>query len=108
MVTAGGSDPEDVTRYLSTIITHFGFWKVGDLCAVRAQLEDAEENVRLTEAAATLGKRMVDAIKNQEKFPEQEDELNQAFEIMKFMVMTLQEEWPFVWDYWNTHWDMEE
>ena len=107
VVTAGGSDPEDVTRYLSTIITHFGFWRVGDLCAVRAQLEDAEENARLTEDAATLGKRMVDAIQNRERFPEQEDELNQAFEIMKFMVMTLREEWPFVWDYWNTHWDLK-
>jgi len=108
VVTAGGSDPEDVTRYLSTITTQFGFWNVGEICAVRAQLEDADENARLTETAAALGTRMVDAIKNQEIFPEQEEELSQAFEIMKFMVVTLQEEWPFVWDYWNTHWDMEE
>jgi multimeric flavodoxin WrbA len=108
VVTAGGSDPEDVTKYLSTIVTHFGFWKVGDLCAVRAQLEDAGENARLTEEAAALGKGMVDAIKNRQTFPEQEDERNQAFEIMKFMVMTLREEWPFAWDYWNTHWDLTE
>jgi hypothetical protein len=27
---------------------------------------------------------------------------------MKFMVMMLQDEWPFAWNYWNTHWNMAE
>ena len=68
----------------------------------------SELTTRVTEEAAALGKGMVDAIKNRQTFPEQEDERNQAFEIMKFMVMTLREEWPFAWDYWNTHWDLTE
>jgi multimeric flavodoxin WrbA len=105
VVTSGGSDPEVVVNYLLTIITHFGFWKVGSLYAVRAQLEDAEEKTKLMESAVTLGNRIVTAVKNQETFPEQEDERNQAFEIMKYMVMMLREEWPFVWDYWNSHWE---
>jgi hypothetical protein len=51
---------------------------------------------------------MVDAIKSKETFPDQEDDYNQSFEIMKFMVMMLKERWPVAWDYWNTHWEMEE
>jgi hypothetical protein len=60
------------------------------------------------QSAADLGKRIAAAIKNSETFPEQEEDRNQAFEIMKFMVMMLQEEWPFAWHYWNTHWNMAE
>ena len=108
VVTCGGSDPEDVVGYLSRILTHFGFWNVGDLCAVRAQFEDADEKSQLMESAKALGNHMVEAIRNRERFPEQEDERNQAFEIMKYVVMTLREEWPFAWDYWNTHWELEE
>jgi multimeric flavodoxin WrbA len=108
VVTSGGSDPEVVVNYLSTTITHLGFWRVGNLCAVRAQLEDPEEKSQLMESAGALGKRIVTAIQNQETFPEQEDERNQAFEIMKYMVMMLRGEWPFAWDYWNTHWELKE
>jgi len=108
VVTSGGSDPEVVVNYLQSVITHLGFWKVGSLCAVRAQFGDPEEKAQLMKDAVTLGKRMVEAIKNRETFPEQADEHNQSFEIMKYMVMMLREEWPFAWEYWNSHWGMEE
>ena len=108
VVTAGGSDPEDVTSYLSRILTNFGLWNAGDLCAVQVQLQDPEEKAKLMESAKALGSRMVEAIRNKERFPEQEEEWNQAFEVIKFMVMTLREEWPFAWDHWNKHWDLAE
>ena len=85
-----------------------GLWKVGSITAVRAQLQDEDERKNLMQSAAELGKRMAAAIKNHETFPEQEEDRNQAFEIMKFMVMMLQDEWPFAWNYWNTHWNMAE
>jgi multimeric flavodoxin WrbA len=108
VVTSGGSDPEDVVNYFRSIIKLYGFWIVGSIEAVEAQFEDAEEKAKLMESATALGNRMVNAIKNQEIFPEQEDDRNQSFEIMKYMVMMLKERWPVAWDYWNTHWEMEE
>ncbi len=108
VVTSGGSDPEVVEKYLSTVLTNYGLWRLGSISAVRAQLDDADEKARLMESAAALGNRMVEAIKNREIVPDQEDARNQAFEIMKFLVMTLKEEWPFAWDYWKTHWNLEE
>ena len=108
VVTSGGSDPEVVENYLLTVIKNYGFWRLGSISAVRAQLEDADEKAKLMKSAAALGNRMVEAIKNQEIFPDQEDERNQAFEIMKFMVTMLKEEWPFPFDYWKKNWKLEE
>ncbi|MEE9503881.1 MAG: flavodoxin family protein [Thermodesulfobacteriota bacterium] len=108
VVTSGGSDPEVVENYLLTVIKNYGFWRLGSISAVRAQLEDADEKAKLMKSAAVIGNRMVEAIKNHEKFPDQEDERNQAFEIMKFMVTMLKEEWPFPFDYWKKNWKLEE
>ena len=96
-----------VSFSLLTVLKNYGLWTLGSVSAVRAQLDDADEKARLMEAAAAIGNRMVAAIKNQETFPDQEDDRNQAFEIMKFLVMTLKEEWPFAWDYWRRHRNLE-
>ena len=108
VVTSGGSDPEDVVNYFLRLLGQFGFWVVDSLYAVRAQFEDIEEKAKLMESATALGNRMVDAIKNCETFPDQEDGRYQAFEIMKYIVMTLKDEWPFAYDYWKTHWKLKE
>lgn len=108
VVTSGGSDPEDVENYFKSILKLYGFWIVGSIGAVEAQFEDAEEKAKLMESATALGNRMVNAVKTQQTFPEQEDDRNQSFEIMKYMVMMLKDRWPVAWDYWNTHWKLEE
>jgi multimeric flavodoxin WrbA len=108
VATSGGSDPEVVINYLNSVITIQGLWKVGSISAVRAQFKDEEEKANLMQSATDLGKRIAIAIKNQETFPEQEEDRNQGFEIMKFMVMMQQEEWPYAWNYWNTHWNLAE
>jgi len=108
LVTSGGSDPEDVENYFRNILKLYGYWIVGSIGAVEMQFEDAEEKSKLMESVSALGIRMVDAIKSKETFPDQGDDYNQSFEIMKFMVMMLKERWPVAWDYWNTHWKLEE
>jgi len=108
VVTSGGSDPEDVENYFKSILKLYGFWIVGSIGAVEAQFEDAEEKAKLMESATALGNRMVNAVKTQQTFPEQEDDYNQSFEIMKYMVMMLKDRWPVAWDYWNTHWELKE
>ena len=108
VVTSGGSDPEVVVNYLNSVMTNYGIWKLGSISAVRAQINDLDEKARLIAEARDLGRRMVTAIKSKQRFPEQEENLNQSFEIMKFMVMMLKEEWPYAWNYWNTHWELNE
>jgi hypothetical protein len=43
-----------------------------------------------TESAAAIETRMVDAMKNKKTFPEQEEDHNQALEIMKSLVILQQ------------------
>jgi len=108
VVTSGGSDPQDVENYFKSILKLYGFWMVGGVSAVEAQFEDAEEKAKIMESAADLGRRMVTAVKTGERFPGQEDDYAQSFEIMKYMVMMLKERWPVAWNYWNTQWEVKE
>ena len=80
-----------------------GMWLIGSLGAVQAQLEDDDEQEALSHAAAELGRRMVHAIKTKQTFPDQTEDREQAFEIMKFMTQMIPE-WTWVHEYWGQNW----
>jgi multimeric flavodoxin WrbA len=107
LVTSGGSDPADVETYLLKVMKTNGMWLVGSLGAVRAQLEDSDEQEELSHEAADMGRRMADAIKAKQTFPKQVEDREQAFEIMKFMTHLIPE-WTWVHDYWEKNWDVDE
>ena len=77
-----------------------GMWLMGSLGAVRAQLEYDDEKEKLLQEAADMGRLMVQAIKTKQSFPEQVEDREQAFEIMKFMTQMLPE-WSWVHEYWE-------
>jgi multimeric flavodoxin WrbA len=108
VITSGGSPPEDVERYLRSILQLYSYWIVGSIGVVEVQFQDPDEKTRIMESAKDLGVRLASAIKAKERFPDQEEDRNQSFEIMKYMVMMLKDRWPVAWDYWNTHWKVEE
>jgi len=103
VVTAGGSDPTVVEDYLRDVcIQGFGAWHLGNISAVEMQFDDPDERKQIMKSAVNLGARMVNAIKNREIIPEQEEALNQTYETYKYMAMMLKERWPFAWNHWNT------
>lgn len=103
VITSGGSDPAVVENYLEDVSLHcFGFRYIGSVSAVELQLTDPDESKTVTASARDLGARIVKAIKNKETITEQEEEINQTYEIYKYMVMVLKERWPSAWDYWNS------
>jgi hypothetical protein len=71
------------------------------------QFEDTDENAKLEKASAELGRRLVQAIERKETWPEMEENIKQAFEIMSFLVQTQGEKWPVAVDYWNKHWQQQ-
>ena len=105
IVTCGGSDPEDVHGYLRKILTQFGLRLIGEVSGVELQFTDRDENRLLMQGAADLGRRLVRAIAEKETRPEQEEKIKQAYEISAFLVQTKQVDWPFAFEYWNTHWE---
>jgi hypothetical protein len=60
------------------------------------------------ESAANLGSRIVKAIRNKEVFPDQAAERSEFFEMLKCVAAMQKEVWPFVYEYWNSHWRLEE
>ena len=108
VVTSGGADSESIEKYLLNALKNYGLWTLGSISAVRAQLDDPDERAKLFESAAAIGTRMVEAIKNKETFPDQEEAHNQAFEMMKFLVTLQQKHWPFAYNYWKTRWGLED
>ena len=107
IVTCGGSDPEDVESYLRKILTQYGLRLLEGISGVEMQFTDPDENAQLEKRAAELGRRLVEAIERQERHPEQEEEIKQAYEIMAFLVQTKQDDWPVAFEYWNTHWEQK-
>lgn len=108
VVTSGGSDPEVPEKYLMDILGKLGCWRIGSIGAAEVQLIDEDERAKVFDSAAKLGKRMVEAISGKEIFPEQEEERDGYFERMKALVTMQQERWPFEYEYWKSHWGLEE
>jgi multimeric flavodoxin WrbA len=103
LVSSGGSDPSEVEEYLLKVMRSNGMWLMGSLGAVRAQLEDDDEKEKLSQESADMGRRMVQAIKTNQTFPDQAEDREQAFEIMKFMTQLIPE-WSWVHEYWEKNW----
>lgn len=107
LVSSGGSDPAEVEEYLLKVMRSNGMWLMGSLGAVRAQLEDDDEKEKLWQESTDMGRRMVQAIKTNQTFPDQAEDREQAFEIMKFMTQLIPE-WSWVHEYWEKNWDKAE
>jgi len=104
VVTSGGPVLEMVEQYLMHVLSMFGCWKVGSICAAELQLKNEDERMQIMQKAADLGKRVVKSIRNKEIFPDQQQELLQFFESAKMVVEFFKEEWTFEYDYWKSHW----
>jgi multimeric flavodoxin WrbA len=104
VVTCGGSPPEDVESYCTKILTQFGLRLIEGVSGVLMQFEDPDQNAQIEKASEDLGRRLVQAIAQKETWPEQEEQIKQAYEIMSFVVESQQANWPVAVDYWNKHW----
>jgi multimeric flavodoxin WrbA len=99
VVTAGGSDNEVVEKYLYSILTQFGFRIAGSVNAVQFSLQDPDTLAEIEKEAAALGLRLVQAIHEQEVYPEQEEERERGFQVMEFLVETMKKDWPLAYEY---------
>ena len=108
VVTSGGPDAGVGEEYLLYVLGKLGLWTVGSICAVIGQLADEEERSKIMESAVSLGRRMVKAIKKKETFEDQENERNEFFEMVRAMITMQKDIWPYEYEYWKSHWGVEE
>jgi hypothetical protein len=67
-------------------------------------LDDAGVAPEVLKEARDLGRRLDEAIKTQQRFPEQEEERQTCFEMMRWLVEENRDKWPYEYEYWQTHW----
>jgi multimeric flavodoxin WrbA len=104
VVASGGPLYQSVEEYLLHVVGNSGCWKVGSVATGGGLLDDEGESPQVLAAARALGNKLAEAIKTQQRFPEQEEEREQCFEMMRWLVEENREQWPYEYEYWQTHW----
>ena len=104
VVTSGGPQYQPVEDYLMHVTGSMGCWKVGSIVAATAQAEDPDERTRVMDEAQALGCSLVKAVKTKQAFPDQKEEREMTFEVMRWLVESTKDEAPFEYEYWQKHW----
>jgi multimeric flavodoxin WrbA len=104
VVASGGPRYQQVEEYLTHVVGTSGCWKVGSVGTGGGLLDDAAEAPAVLKEARDLGQKLAEAIKTQQRFPEQKEEREQCFEMMRWLVEENKERWPYEYEYWQTHW----
>jgi multimeric flavodoxin WrbA len=105
VIASGGPQYQPVEDYLMHITGSMGCWKVGSIVAATAQMEDPDERASVMDEAQALGRSLVKAVKTKQAFPDQEEERETTFEVMRWLVESTKDEVPFVYEYWQKHWN---
>jgi multimeric flavodoxin WrbA len=101
VVASGGPRYEPVEEYLMHVTGSMGCWRVGSIVAATAQMDDPDERASVMDEARVLGRNLVTAIKTKQCFPDQEEERENTFEVVRWLVESTKEEAPFEYEYWQ-------
>ena len=104
VVASGGPRYEPVEEYLMHVTGSMGCWRVGSIVAATAQMDDPDERASVMDEARVLGRNLVTAIKTKQCFPDQEEERENTFEVVRWLVESTKDEAPFEYEYWQKHW----
>jgi multimeric flavodoxin WrbA len=104
VLASGGPLFQQVEEYLMHVVGNSGCWKVGSVVVSGEALDDPGEAPAVIEEAHDLGCKLAGAIKTRQRFPEQEEEREQCFEMMRWLVEENKDRWPYEYQYWQTHW----
>ena len=107
LLTSAGPIFDSIEEYMLSILGFFGCWTVGSTGAAVMQLEDDDERRAVFAETKALAKKLIEAINNQDAFPDQEEKRQQIFEMMKLMVCNKKDDWPYEYEYWQSRWCVE-
>jgi multimeric flavodoxin WrbA len=108
VVASGGPLYQTVEDYLLHVTGTMGCWKVGSLAVASAQMDISDEREKTREEAKDLGRRLAEAIKTKQRFPDQEEQREMAFETMRWLVGTQKDTSPHEYEYWQKRWGFGE
>jgi len=101
VVTAGGGGCEEVAEYMVRFLRAMGCRTLGGVGATARGLADPGERQGALDSAAKLGRDLVNAVREQKKFPDQDQEREAFFARMKALVTARGKEWPYEYKHWQ-------
>jgi len=101
VVTAGGGGCEEVAQYIVRFLRAMGCRTLGGVGATARGLADAGDRQRALDAAAEIGRDLVNAVRTREEFPEQAQDREAFFARMKDLVTARRTEWPYEYEHWQ-------
>jgi multimeric flavodoxin WrbA len=107
VVTSGGGDEEPIAEYLNHFLMLTGIQSVGSVWATMGLIFGDEFPEDIASRARGLGRRLVQAWKIQETFPEIEQKMAAFKERMRQLMLYRQDEWPYEYEYWQKHWGLK-
>lgn len=107
VVTSGGGDEEPIAAALNHFLMITGIQSVGSVWATMGLIHGEGFPEEISSRAVSLGKRLVQAWKSQESFPEIQEKMAAFKERMRRLMLYRREEWHFEHEYWKTHWGLE-
>ena len=108
VLVSGGPQYEQVEEYMQQVIGLLGCWNVGSLVAASDQMDFPDERAKVLSRADDLGRRLAEAIKTRQRFPEQEEQLKMMFEMMHWLIGSKKDIWNYEYEYWQKHWGVDE
>jgi multimeric flavodoxin WrbA len=100
VVTSGGGGEEPIAEMMNSFLTRTGIRPVGAVWAAMGSMEGPDFPDEIVKQALTLGKKLVNAVKNKTTTKKVEKEMNAFRERMKALVMRRKKEYPYEYDYW--------
>lgn len=103
VVASGGPGSQEVQDYLLRFLRAMGFWTVGGVGASAGEISDPSASARCLQAAADLGSRLAEAVRLNKTFPDQQADRAAFVQRMKQLVAARQADWPYEYEYWQSH-----
>jgi multimeric flavodoxin WrbA len=102
VVTSGGPGSDEVEQYILRFLRSLGCWTVGSIGAEARDVADEKTRVKALAASRDLGKKLAEAVRNAETYPEQTQARQGFFQRMKMLVALHKEDWPYEYKFWKS------
>ena len=107
VVTSGGGDEEPIAEYLNHFLMLTGVQSVGSVWATMGLIFGDDFPEDISSRVLDLGKRLVQAWKNKETFPEIQEKMAAFKERMRQLMQYCKREWPYEYEYWQKNWGLK-
>jgi multimeric flavodoxin WrbA len=107
VVTSGGGDEAPIAAYMNHFLMITGIQSVGSIWATMGLIFGDGFPEDIANRALGLGKRLVQACRNKEAFPEIQGKMAAFKERMRQLMEYRREEWPYEYEYWKKNWGLE-